>query len=76
MKARRESWLFYGWVVTIAAFFIVVIGYGMRYGFSVFYVYILDEFGWTRASTALAFSLCLIVYGFSAFVIGSLVDRL
>ncbi|MFC1937156.1 MFS transporter [Chloroflexota bacterium] len=76
METQKKSPLFYGWVIAFAAFIIVVIGYGMRYGFSVFYVYILGEFGWTRANTALAFSLHLIVYGFSAFAIGYLVDKL
>lgn len=76
MKAEKKSWLFYGWIIAVAAFSIVVLGYGMRYAFSVFYVYILQEFGWTRGNTAGAFSIALLVYGFSAPVIGYLVDRL
>ncbi len=76
MKVQKKSRLFYGWVIAVAAFGIVVIGYGMRYAFSVFYVYILQEFGWARADTALAFSLSLLVYGLSAAVVGYTVDRL
>ena len=57
MDTQKKSPFFYGWVIAFAAFFIVLIGYGMRYGFSVFYVYILREFGWTRALTTSAFSL-------------------
>jgi MFS family permease len=76
LKVEKRSWLFYGWIVAVAAFLIVVVGYGMRYGFSVFYVHILQEFGWTRAGTAMAFSWALIVYGLSAPVIGFMVDKL
>jgi len=50
--------------------------YGARYSFSVFFVAILDEFGWDRASTALMFSSNLIMYGIFAPVVGMLVDRL
>jgi len=76
MPDSKKSWLFYGWVIAVAAFSIVVLGYGMRYGFSVFYVYILQEFGWARANTAGAFSTALMVYGLSAPAVGYLVDRL
>ncbi len=48
----------------------------MRYSFSVFYKAILDEFGWSRADTAAAFSVSLMVYGFSSPFVGTLVDRL
>lgn len=75
MKEAKKPLLFYGWIIAVAAFCIVVLGYGMRYAFSVFYVYILQDFGWTRANTAGAFSMALIVYGFSAPLIGYLVDR-
>lgn len=67
--------LSYGWVIVIVVFCIVFINYGMRYSFPVFYVHILQEFGWTRANTALAFSMVLLVYGLSAGAIGYLVDR-
>ena len=49
--------------------------YGIRHSFSVFFPYILDEFGWQRGSTALMFSLNILVYGFTAPIAGSLGDR-
>jgi sugar phosphate permease len=48
----------------------------MRYSFAVFYRAILNEFGWSRADTAAAFSVSLMVYGMSSPFVGSLVDRL
>jgi sugar phosphate permease len=55
---------------------IVTIAYSMRYSFAVFYRAILNEFGWSRADTAAAFSVSLMVYGMSSPFVGSLVDRL
>jgi MFS family permease len=46
-----------------------------RYSFSVFYTAILGEFGWSRADTAGAFSVNLIVYALCAPIIGRLLDR-
>ena len=53
----------------------MVLANGARNSFSVFYVAILDEFGWGRASTAGIFSVHVIVYGTAAPFTGALVDR-
>lgn len=50
-------------------------GFGLRNAFSVFYPAIVEEFDWSRGSTALMFSLNILVYGFMAPVGGGLVDR-
>lgn len=73
---KRHNGFFYGWIIVIAAFWTVLIGYGMRYTFPIFYIHILQEFGWARADTSLAFSILLLVYGLSASLIGYLVDRI
>lgn len=57
------------------SFVAMALAHGARNSFSVFYVKILDEFGWTRVSTAGIFSVNLIVYGITAPFTGSLVDR-
>jgi len=49
--------------------------YGIRHSFSVFFPSILEEFGWSRGSTAFMLSLNLLVYGFVAPFTGSLGDR-
>jgi MFS family permease len=69
------KWLYYGWVVVAGSFICLAVAYTVSYSFSVFYVAILGEFGWTRASTALAYSIYLGVYGLSAPFTGALIDR-
>jgi len=66
---------YYGWIVLGVAFTIMVLGYAIRNTFSVFYPTIVEEFGWGRGDTALMFSITILVYGFTAPVAGSLVDR-
>jgi len=50
--------------------------YGIWWSFPLYYVNILNEFGWSRASTATIFTVGLIVYGLGSFPAGILVDRL
>ncbi len=73
---NKRSPFFYGWLVLAVSFLTVAFAYGIRYSFSVFYVSILEEFGWSRADTALIFSINVIVYGLSAPIVGAVVDRL
>jgi sugar phosphate permease len=49
--------------------------YGVRHSFAVFFPSILEEFNWTRGSTAFMLSLNLLVYGFVAPITGGLGDR-
>lgn len=72
---KKGHGIFYGWVVLAAAFIIIVLGYSIRNTFSVFYPAIVEEFGWGRGSTALMFSIAILVYGLAAPVAGRLVDR-
>lgn len=54
---RRPPRLFYGWVVVAIAFVTMGVAISARTAFSLLYPEILDEFGWSRGETALAFSL-------------------
>ncbi|MFP4642487.1 MAG: MFS transporter [Dehalococcoidia bacterium] len=67
--------IFYGWIVLAAAFVILVLGFAIRNTFSVFYPAIVEEFSWSRGNTAVMFSLTILIYGLSAPIAGSLVDR-
>ena len=71
----KKPLFFYGWIILAISFAAMAIAYGARNSFSVFYVVILDEFGWSRASTAGIFSLNVVVYGITAPFAGALVDR-
>lgn len=72
---KKRPWIFYGWIVAAISFVTLLLIYGLRYSFSVFYVVILDEFGWSRADTALIFSASIITYGVLAPISGALMDR-
>ena len=72
---EKRDGVFYGWVILSVAFITLLLGFGIRNGFSVFYPIIVAEFGWGRGNTALMFSIAIIVYGLVAPVAGSLVDR-
>ena len=73
MKKRPQ--FFYGWVIVGIAFVCQFLIYGVRNCFAVLYVAILNDFGWSRADTVLIFSINVIVYGLTAPLAGSLVER-
>ena len=68
--------LFYGWVVVGGAFVVLFLAYGAQYAFGVFFAALLDEFGWSRASLAGAFSLYAFTYSGCGVLAGRLTDRL
>lgn len=70
-----ESKSFYGFVVVAVSFLIMLIAWGTYYSFGVFFVPILTELGWTRAMTAGAFSLAMIIQGPAGMVLGRATDR-
>ena len=74
-EVNKKPLFFYGWIVLSLSFVAMTITSGIRNSFSVFYVVILNQFGWSRASTAGVFSVNVIVYGIMAPLAGTLVDR-
>lgn len=67
--------IFYGWVVVAASLVIMTIAYGIYFSWPVFYVAILDDFGWGRAKTAIIFSAASVTYAFSSPLSGFLFDK-
>lgn len=65
----------YRWAILAAAFVQLAVAYTAWYSFTVFLVALVDEFGWSRAETALAQSLLIVVSGLGAPIAGMLVDR-
>jgi len=51
------------------------VAFGLYFSFPVFYVALLEEFGWSRGLAAGAFSLSAIVQGLLSPLVGALVDR-
>jgi sugar phosphate permease len=71
---RRVS-LFYGWVIVGVCVVSMVLIYGIRHSFSVFFSPILEEFSWSRGNISLMFSLNIFIYGLLAPVAGIFADR-
>jgi MFS family permease len=72
---KREAPLFYGWYIVGVMIVSMMLVYGIRSSFSVFFSPVLDEFHWFRGSTAIMLSLNILFYGLTAPFAGSLVDR-
>jgi len=66
---------FYGYIVVVAAFSIMVAIFGLYYCFGIFFDPVLLEFGWTRAMTSGAFSLSMVVYGLLNVAVGRVTDK-
>lgn len=71
-----KTGFFYGYIVVVIALFILVVTFGTRFAFGVFFKPMLVEFGWTRAMTSGAFSLSMFMEGFLGIFMGGLNDRL
>tara|TARA_B100001245_G_scaffold149802_1_gene112025 strand:+ start:2005 stop:3297 length:1293 start_codon:yes stop_codon:yes gene_type:complete len=74
-KVKHRSNWFYGWTIVAICTVTMTLGYGVRHSFGVFFPPILDEFGWSRGSTAVMLSIHLFVYGSVAPFAGALSDR-
>jgi len=66
---------FYGYVVVMAAFFIMVLMWGVLFTFGVFFKPMLTDLGWTRAVTSGAFAVFWIIQGLLSIVMGRINDR-
>ncbi|MBN1160416.1 MAG: MFS transporter [Dehalococcoidales bacterium] len=71
----RKRPIFYGWYLVGLMIIGMTLVYGVRASFSTFFPHILDKFDWYRGSTAIMFSLNILVYGLTAPFAGRLVDR-
>lgn len=73
---RRVRRVFYGWWIVMAAGAMSMYGAGVWfYGFSVLFKPIKDEFGWSRAVTAGAFSMSRLEGGLVGPVAGWFIDK-
>lgn len=67
--------VFYGWVVVAAAFAVCFVGFGCAYTFSAFVPALQRDFGASRGSVSLVFSLAGFLYFALGVVSGPLADR-
>jgi MFS family permease len=66
---------FYGWTMVVATFVLTFIGYGVAFSFAAFFPYLQHEFGATRGTISLLFSLSGFLYFALGAVTGPLADR-
>jgi MFS family permease len=69
------SRLFYGYFVVGASLLIMSIMWGGYYAFGVFFIPVLNEFGWTKAMTSGAFSLASMMNGLLTVAAGRFTDK-
>lgn len=67
---------YYGWVIVALASLSMAFWYAFRTSFSLFFVALVDHFHWSRAETAGAQSVGMLVYMVMAPLVGHLVDRI
>jgi OFA family oxalate/formate antiporter-like MFS transporter len=73
--ALPNSRIFYGWFVVAAAFAVTFVGFGCAYTFSAFVEPLQRDFGASRGSVSLVFSLAGFLYFGLGIVSGPLADR-
>jgi len=75
LVASRTGFFFGWWVVFASSAILFLTGGTFFYGFGALFNPIVDEFGWSRAATSLAFSVRTEVGGIAAPIVGFVVDR-
>lgn len=66
---------YYGWIIVGICFLNLAVAMGIWYSFSVFYLAVIKDFGWSRDSGASIFSIFIFCTAFSGPLSGRLLDR-
>ena len=75
LSSDAKPRFFYGYVVVVAALFILTAVWSTYYAFGVFFKPMLAEFGWSTAMVSGAFSISMVVESLIGVVVGELTDR-
>ena len=67
--------VYYGWIVAAGVFFMVAVSCGSFYSFGVFFVPIMEGFGWSRGVISGVLFVSGIIYALAVPLIGSFADR-
>ncbi|UCF85057.1 MAG: MFS transporter [Desulfobacteraceae bacterium] len=73
--AEKQPIVFYGWLVIGAGFVTLGITFGIWYSFSVFFLAIIKDFGWSIGLGSTIFSVFLLCHAMTGLLTGYLQDR-
>ena len=73
--SRKGASLWYGWVILAVVFIVMSVMVGIRNSLGFFFKAVAGEFGWTRAQTAGAYSIGMLVQSFCSPLFGILGER-
>ena len=74
--SKNGPCFFYGYIVIIAAFVVMLLAYGVRTSFGVFFKPMATEFDWSRALTSGAVTLSMLIQGVWGIVMGRINDTI
>ncbi|MCH2305067.1 MAG: MFS transporter [SAR202 cluster bacterium] len=72
---RSSGRLFYGWIILFISIIILFFSMGMRNSVSVFFIPMVDEFDWNRATISIVFAAGWLINGLTQPVIGGVYDK-
>ena len=67
--------VYFGWIVVAGVFFMVAVSCGSFYSFGVFFVPLMEEFGWARGVISGVLCVSGITYALAVPLVGSIADR-
>jgi MFS family permease len=74
-NVTAKSGLYYGYIIAIAAFCILLVTYGVRFSYGIFFTPMARELGWNSATTSLAYSISIALEGIFNIVMGGITDK-
>ncbi|RME81979.1 MAG: MFS transporter [Caldilineae bacterium] len=74
VQPEEERWRYAGWRVVLISLICLTLVFGTRLSFSVFFVALSRDFGWSRADTSSIFALTMVVFTLVSPVSGRLID--
>jgi OFA family oxalate/formate antiporter-like MFS transporter len=75
METTQKPKIFYGYIIVLACFFIMIVYWGVTYSYGIFFDSLVKEFGWDRALTSGAYSIMGLLFGLTSIPTAKLCDK-